>query len=278
MDAELKQLNAKEEPLLSVQMQINDVQQELAELRDRMLTTSLTGSSAMAQVRVIDPAIVPLYPSSPHAVKNTAAAFLAGLLMSVFIIVLIDSLSDTVKTTADLERLIGTRSLGLLRHKSVTQATRPTEGNSSNDAQLEALGGVLERGLMMVRAFEAPMIQVTGFLESARLCEVSVAICKALASQRKVHFRLPPDISPPSFLAGVQGDPSKQAPAPPDSVRIECLHPVSAELNLAKAAGQSPALVCVLPAGKVSELAVRDFHEKATESGLTAISFILLAP
>ena len=131
---------------------------------------------------------------------------------------------------------------------------------------------------MMVRAFEAPVIQVTGFLESARLCEVSVAICKALASQRKVHFRLPPDISPPSFLAGVQGDPTKQAPAPADSVRIECLHPVSAELNLHQAAEQSPALVCVLPAGKVSELAVRDFQEKATESGLTAISFILLTP
>ena len=59
----LEVLYAKEEPLLRLARQRVAMGGELAELNTRMLSTSLARSAAMTQVRMIDPAVAPVYPS-----------------------------------------------------------------------------------------------------------------------------------------------------------------------------------------------------------------------
>ena len=67
------------------------------------------------------------------------------------------------------------------------------------------------------------------------------------------------------------GDPPAE-----DSVRIECLPPISPEWRLSRAVERSPILVFVVSSGEVQERDVIDFVEVAQRSGLTGFSLMLL--
>ena len=64
--------------------------------------------------RVIDYAEMPLGPSSPNVGKNIAISFLAGIILSVLIILLIDFLDVRIRTEADLMSLKKLPMLGVI--------------------------------------------------------------------------------------------------------------------------------------------------------------------
>jgi uncharacterized protein involved in exopolysaccharide biosynthesis len=296
IERQLAALRGKEEPLLEVYRQMDQTKSELAELQKRMLSTNLTRSSAMAQVRVVDPAVPPVYASSPRVVRNTAAGFAAGIVLALFCVFLIDTVSGTVKTSADLARVVGARNLSALSSSMVRKATDPS-GPLTNGKRrfLEDVGSELERGLTVLRAFEASSIQVTGFLPPVRLSETALAIGTALAStDRRVACTVPDyRISGETTrMLGAGGqeeadaddfDPD-EAERPPvwatngrrRPIRLQCLQPVSADLHLAEAARRSEVLLCVVPAGQVQEQDLEEFHQRASAVGLSALCFVLL--
>jgi uncharacterized protein involved in exopolysaccharide biosynthesis len=146
LSATLEVLKQKEEPLLSVQRRLEMVKEDLAQLNTRMLSTDLTRSTALTQVRLIDPAVAPTYPSSPRVLVNAALGLIAGLLVGLMLLVLVDTLSESVKTTADLERVTAHRSLGLIPRRLLTNSV---EGRISRRLgvrrRLRALAGGLEQ-------------------------------------------------------------------------------------------------------------------------------------
>jgi hypothetical protein len=148
--------------------------------------------------------------------------------------------------------------------------------------RLTALGARLERGLAIVRAFEAPSIQVTGLVDEAGVAQGAAAISAALALRgRRVACRLPAGAAKPVILETLAGSRLRFADddtgdGSQKAIRVRCLPPVSADLDLAEAARRSPALVCIVPSAEVAEAEVRSFQERSIAAGLIAFSVVIL--
>lgn len=101
------------------QMRVAEAQ--LAELNSRLLTVNLSRASSETQVRMIEPAMAPVYPASPRVLRTTLIGFWVGLVLAIGSTVIRDSLSEKIKTTTDLRRIVGIQGLGLLRRKWVSR-------------------------------------------------------------------------------------------------------------------------------------------------------------
>ena len=305
VDRSLEKLGDKEEPLLELTRKIDGTKAELADLQGRALSTHLTGSSANAQVKVIEPAVLPVYHSSPRVVRNTAAGLFAGVLLALFAVFVIDTVSGKVKTAADLERIVGSRCLEVLPAALVARTTAPEGRTLETRESLKSVGSGIERGLAVLGAFESSVIQVTGFVDSALLGDVAVTIGTAIASQgRRVLCTLTDRLASVDVTRKIVGDARRPAAARADGertaapaedatevdirlwarsdsdrqIRVKCLQPVSADLMLKDAATRSSVLVCVLPTGRVAESDVHDLMQRAMEAGFRSVGFVLLAP
>ncbi len=65
-------------------------------------------------VQIMDRATLPLYPVSPRPMLNMAIAFFLGLMVSLGIIFLKESLDNTIKTENDIHRLLGIPVIGII--------------------------------------------------------------------------------------------------------------------------------------------------------------------
>ena len=251
LNATLEALRSKEEPLLSVQRRLETVKTELDELNARMLSTNLTRSSALTQVRVVDPAVVPAYPSAPRVVRNTAVGSIAGAIASLMLVMLVDMVSSALKTTVDLERVVGPRAVGRIPRRLGRDADRaPGRKSEARRRSLAALGEDLERRLALLGAFDAGAVPVTGFVDRTRLESAAGIVGRALATRA--------------------GNPGGHEP------EVAVLPPISSELRLGQVAERSRAVLCVVPAGEIAERDVKEFHDRALAAGLSAVSFVLL--
>lgn len=283
LNTTLEALRQKEQPLLSVQRRLAVVTEELGQLHARMLSTDLTRSSSLTQVRVIDPAVAPAYPASPRVVENTVAGLVAGLLAALMLVVVLDTASGTVKTAADLRRIGGARSLGSVPHALMDPSIEfGPRARSRLLARLRAFGVGAERGLTKLEEFDAGSLGVTGLLDRRRLSGVTAALAAALASRGRKVCCLLDDLSVPAKgLAAFTGDdlrfqaPSDEEPLP-HAIRIESLPPISTEWSFTRAAARPPVLVFVVPAGEVHEQDLTDFLDAALRSGISGFALLLL--
>lgn len=65
-------------------------------------------------VSIVDKAVAPMSPIKPNKKLNVLIAFVAGLMASVGLVFLLEYLDNTVKTTNDVETLLGIPVLGLI--------------------------------------------------------------------------------------------------------------------------------------------------------------------
>lgn len=101
--------------------QMRVVETQLAELHSRLLSVNLSRASTSTQVRMIEPAIVPVVPSTPGVIRMTTLGLFVGVLLAFATVIIRDTLSDTIRTTADLRRVVGVRSIGQLQRGWVTR-------------------------------------------------------------------------------------------------------------------------------------------------------------
>jgi len=279
IDATIAALQSKEEPLQTVQRQLEEVKIELAALHSRELTTNLAGSSAMATVRIIDPAVTPVYPSSPRVLRDTGAAFLAGLLTSLLLLVLADTLSSTVKTTSDLERLAQSRNLGEIPGRRVVSKGWFRKVRR----KLARFAADLERDLTLLGVFEHSAVLVTGFTDRRQIGLAAATMGAALASRGlAVRCDLGPGKRPPDSLEafaahGVSFDSKKEGSTRRGKLLLECLSPVSAQLKLSELGERPRLVICVVPMGEVAERDVLDFQAQAVRAGVP-VAFALVPP
>lgn len=92
-----------------------------ADLEVQIQQLRLTQASTITTLRIIDRALPSIYPSFPRVVIYTLFAFAGWLVVTAFLVVTADTFSNSIKTSADLNRILGSRSLGVLRRTDLSE-------------------------------------------------------------------------------------------------------------------------------------------------------------
>lgn len=106
----------------------------LTKLKEAGISAGLRSSN----IRVVDPAMIPTYPSRPAKARNVALAFLIGLVGGIGLALLREYMDNTVKTPDDIEALAHLPSL------AVVPAFSELNGNAKSRTKL--LGGIASNG------------------------------------------------------------------------------------------------------------------------------------
>jgi len=65
-------------------------------------------------VSIVDTAVTPTHPVKPNKKLNVLIAFVVGLMASVGLVFLLEYMDNTVKTSDDVEKLLGIPVLGVI--------------------------------------------------------------------------------------------------------------------------------------------------------------------
>ncbi|MEI6787183.1 MAG: hypothetical protein WCL49_01770 [bacterium] len=136
--AKLDKLPAKEAGLLDLYRTRLTTERAMAALQDRLLDTKVSEAAQLSSARVIDKAIVPLYPEGPLMLKNILAALIVGLLLSGGYILMMEAWRPGLRSREDLDTESDSL-LGLVPF--VTPNDRDARGYG--DPDLEKQGGGL---------------------------------------------------------------------------------------------------------------------------------------
>jgi polysaccharide biosynthesis transport protein len=104
----------------------------LTKLKEAGISSALQSSN----IRVVDPAMIPSYPSRPAKTRNVALAFLVGLVGGIGLALLREYMDNTVKTPDDVETLARLPSLAV-----VPAFTDSNEGEGSRSRIMSSLSG-----------------------------------------------------------------------------------------------------------------------------------------
>lgn len=80
----------------------------------RFNETNATGDLNTANARIVDPAIVPVFPAKPKKKLIVVAAFVASLMAGVVFAFLLEALNNTLQTAEDVETKLASTLLGIL--------------------------------------------------------------------------------------------------------------------------------------------------------------------
>lgn len=171
---------------------------ELEDLRQRKLLVELSRASYTDQIRMIDPARVPVYPASPEVFDYTVFGFLAGLMLVVAFLLTCDHLSPSVKTSAELARVLEEAGDG----PPPFAGRLELGGGKGRQRRRERLGRELDRVLAASGTDAA--LAVTGFGDPKQIDAGTAALAGVLGAGR-VDGR-------GALGAGFRWDPEETAP------------------------------------------------------------------
>jgi polysaccharide biosynthesis transport protein len=83
-------------------------------LMTKLKEVGISAALRSSNIRVVDPAMIPAYPSRPAKARNIALAFLVGLVGGIGLALLREYLDNTVKTPDDIETLARLPSLAVV--------------------------------------------------------------------------------------------------------------------------------------------------------------------
>ena len=104
----------------------------LTKLKEAGISSALQSSN----IRVVDPAMIPAYPSRPAKTRNVALAFLVGLVGGIGLALLREYMDNTVKTPDDIETLARLPSLAV-----VPAFTDSNNGDGTRSKFMSSLSG-----------------------------------------------------------------------------------------------------------------------------------------
>lgn len=108
---QLAALAEKESLFSTLSGEIEDVQLNLTDLRERLLSFELSGQARADQVQVIQAAKPAIYPSFPKVLINTVAAGIAGALLYLMVLSIQDMFGGRIRTSQDLLAVVSDRML-----------------------------------------------------------------------------------------------------------------------------------------------------------------------
>lgn len=108
--------NVKDSRLFTIKFQHSNPQlaADIANAVAKELSIKVSDIIDVENIQVIDKALVPVNPIKPNKMLNTAIACVLGVMLSLFIIMLIEFIDNTIKTEDDIERHLGLAVIGVI--------------------------------------------------------------------------------------------------------------------------------------------------------------------
>jgi succinoglycan biosynthesis transport protein ExoP len=106
-------------------------------LMTKLKEVGISAALQSSNIRVVDPAMIPAYPSRPAKARNIALAFLVGLVGGIGLALMREYLDNTVKTPDDIETLARLPSLAVVPQ---------FDGSSTNGSRKRLLQGIASNG------------------------------------------------------------------------------------------------------------------------------------
>jgi succinoglycan biosynthesis transport protein ExoP len=155
----------------------------------RQKETAVTGDFDSPVARFTDRAVVPLLPEKPKKKVIVILAFMASLGFAMVLVLVLDALNDTIKTSDDVEKLLSQRALGY-----VPKAKNGTSYDDINfafyDAGLplhaEAVRTIRTSMSLMAMGCELSTIEVTSSNPNEGKTTTSMNIAFAYSTMEKV--------------------------------------------------------------------------------------------
>ncbi|MGP1831938.1 GumC family protein [Shewanella frigidimarina] len=155
----------------------------------RQKETAVTGDFDSPVARFTDRAVVPLLPEKPKKKVIVILAFLASLGFAMVLVLVLDALNDTIKSSDDVEKLLSQRALGY-----VPKAKKGTSYEEINfafyDASLplhaEAVRTIRTSMSLMAMGSELSTIEVTSSNPNEGKTTTSMNIAFAYSTMEKV--------------------------------------------------------------------------------------------
>ena len=159
----------------------------------------LTQATAISTLRIIDPALPPIYPSFPKVVIYTLLAFAGWIVLTALVVVSADTFSDTVKTSADMARILGSRSLGLI-HTSDLQPSPKAQQRLGELARVMRLNGLSHFDAASVQSLgPQPDSAMAAALMRKALCQHKKGM--AQTAENPLQLQSPITLQPPTPVA-----------------------------------------------------------------------------
>ena len=92
--------------------QVQRAEDELRTARARLLSVDLDAADTSNSIQVIEPATVPIYPTSPRMLRTFLSGILGTATFAMFAVIALDLFRNKITTASHLHRLVGTAFLG----------------------------------------------------------------------------------------------------------------------------------------------------------------------
>ena len=194
LESQRAQLSAKytglHPELISVTNQLAAVNNQIA-LETRRLVQSikieLSGQFSGNNIRVVDPAIVPINPVFPRKLLNIIIGLLAGALLGVLVVFALEFLDQSVKSSEDLEEKLHLAFLGFVpyeknKKREIEYASLLKEGNSLQAENVRNIRTML--GFALADIPQAPFL-ITSSMQGEGKSHLSSNLVVALAQAGK---------------------------------------------------------------------------------------------
>ncbi|MEX0303829.1 MAG: hypothetical protein AB3N24_15530 [Leisingera sp.] len=252
------------------------------ELEDQINALRLARANNFGMLRIIDPAVEPVYPSFPKVIVNTVLATAGWIMVAAFLVISADTFSNTLKTESDLQRLFGPRALGTLRLRRPKRAklaelakamnlqcnAMPCQGAVTaigSDEECRRLTAVIEVALRRLKGWQKLKVRRLHETEAVAQGQAGGAALQAVpggkGARPVVHLGRP--------LAGRAGA------APTNGVKVTDLGGANESFSMSKARGFNWVVIGIR-AGSVSEEALEGTAARLHEQGVENIFGVFL--
>jgi uncharacterized protein involved in exopolysaccharide biosynthesis len=276
LERRLTSLTSVDQEIMAIDDQIGTVQAALDDINQRQRTVELAASTAIDQVRIIDPARAPIYPFFPKTLVMTLASLFGSTLLALFVIVALDTFSNTVKTSSDLRRLFGERGLDRLPRAFCRRLPTMSRAAVSSPLQGNLVVGEIATRLRLLGAVFPSSILVVGLHSDQAVGSAANALAMACAASG-MNVRLPAADATARHGASERPSPPTVVEAGYDGgeIAVRRVGLVGRNLDWFQVTQDLNVLVCAITPGEASEPLLTTFDAEASARGVPLVLFIL---
>ena len=95
-------------------MEVRIAQHRYSSLLDSLHQVEMAEASTLSEIRVVEPAVVPLYPLTPGGAKNAVLGIILGLVLGLAVAFFVEYQDDTIRTVEDVRELRQIELMGLV--------------------------------------------------------------------------------------------------------------------------------------------------------------------